>query len=647
MIIGTAGHIDHGKTSLVKALTGVDTDRLKEEKARGISIELGYAYLPTADGGVLGFVDVPGHEKFVDHMVAGATGMDFVLLVVAADDGPMPQTAEHLDIVQLIGVQRGAVVMTKIDRCDAERRSECEREIRQLLQPTFLADAPILQVSSVTGDGLAALKTHLTGEGAAFGDARRRGRGFRLAVDRCFTLGGVGTVVTGTVFAGEVRTNDPVVITPSGLAARVRSIHAQNQAAQVGRAGERCALALVGPEKDAIARGDWIVSPNLHVPTGRFDARVSLSRRESKPLKHWTPVHLHVGAAHVMARVALLDTDQAAPGTDCLAQIVTDKPIGALAGDAFILRDGAAMRTIGGGRVLDPFGPARRRRSPQRIAALRLMSEPDPGRRILALLDHSRQGIDLGTFCLSANIAADDLSIAGPAVRVREGTVDYAFGKECWADCARRLLEGLAEFHVKRPDEMGPDAGRMRRMWFPQLDAAAVEAMARALQIEQRLSRAGPCWHLPGHNLALGEREAKLAEGILPLLEAGGFDPPWVRDLSSRLKVNEQDVRILLNRLARRGEVHQVVKDLFYSKSAVARLSGIARTLNDQAGMVRAAEFRDRIGLGRKRAIQILEFFDRIGYTRRTNDEHRVRADSPLKLDQEEGSPPGKEKVTS
>jgi selenocysteine-specific elongation factor len=314
MIVGTAGHIDHGKTSLVKALTGVDTDRLKEEKARGISIELGYAYLPLRGGEVLGFVDVPGHERFVDHMVAGATGIDYVLLVIAADDGPMPQTLEHLDIVELLGVRTGAVAMTKIDRVDDARREECRAQIGSLLQNTSLAGVPVFPVSSVSGEGLDALKEHLTREASSFAGRRSGGASFRLAVDRCFTLDGVGTVVTGTVSSGEVRVGDEVVVTPSGRTARVRSLHAQNRASTAGRCGERCALALAGLAKNDIARGEWIVAPRLHAPTSRFESRLRLSPRESRSLAHWSPVHLHLGTEHVMARVALLEGETLAPG---------------------------------------------------------------------------------------------------------------------------------------------------------------------------------------------------------------------------------------------------------------------------------------------------------------------------------------------
>ncbi|HEY8554872.1 MAG TPA: selenocysteine-specific translation elongation factor [Burkholderiales bacterium] len=632
MIIGTAGHIDHGKTSLIKALTGVDTDRLKEEKARGISIELGYAFLPL-ENGVLGFIDVPGHEKFVDHMVSGATGIDYVLLVVAADDGPMPQTAEHLDIVQLLGVRHGTIALTKIDRCDAARRAAAEKEIRALVADTFLRDAPIFPVSSLTREGLDALKAHLVTE-AATAERARPGAGFRLAVDRCFTLDGVGTVVTGTAFAGAIRVGDEVIITPRGLSARVRSIHAQNRKSDVGRAGERCALALSGVVKEDIARGDWVVAPRLHAPTDRLDVRLRLSPRETKPLRHWTAVHLHLGAAHVMARIALLDVEQLAPGGACLAQIVTERPIGALAGDGFIVRDAAGARTLGGGQVLDPFPPARRRKTPQRLALLACMEEPDPGRRIVALVEQSPYGLDLAKALCAGNLAPEDIALGASTVRVRDQNIDRAFTAAAWDKLARHLLEQLAAFHAKHPYELGPDLGRIRRMWFPQLDPPVVAALAESLLAQRRLARSGPWWRLPEHQVRLTQREEDLAKRALGLVEAGGFNPPWVRDMARTLRVGESELRLLMLQLTRRGDVFQVVKDLFYSRSAIARLARIAKEIEDADGAVRAAAFRDRIGTGRKRAIQILEFFDRVAFTRRTRDDHRIRGDNLLRLEE-------------
>ena len=631
MIVGTAGHVDHGKTSLVKALTGVDTDRLKEEKARGISIELGYAYLPMRDGSVTGFVDVPGHERFVDHMVAGATGIDFVLLVVAADDGPMPQTLEHLEIVELLGVREAAVVVTKVDRVDAARRAQARREVESLLAASAYAGAPMLEVSSTTGEGLDALKALLTAEATRV-RASREGAAFRLAVDRCFTLDGVGTVVTGTVHSGEVSVGDEIAVTPPGDTARVRSLHAQNRASSTGRAGERCALALAGIAREHIARGDWIVAPRLHTPTQRFDARIRIAARESRPVAHWTPVHLHLGAAHVIARVALLEGESLAPGRDALAQLVLERPIGALAGDAFILRDASASRTLGGGRVIEPRGRERGRRAAPRLDALRRLERATPAARLASLLEVSAEGVAVDAF-LAAHNASPDLALPAGAVRVHAGASDIAIAQSTWHALGDALVAALARHHETHPDEMGPDLGRLRRIAFARHESAVVEALALELAATGRVARSGPWWHLPGHSMRLEAREELLAQKVLPRLEAEGYSPSWVRDLARSLPAAEEDVRGLLRRLGRRGDVFPIVKDLYYARSSVARLAGIAQDLEREQGGIRAASFRDRTGLGRKRAIQVLEFFDRVGFTRRARDVHRLRGDCLLRLE--------------
>jgi selenocysteine-specific elongation factor len=366
-VIGTA-HIDHGKTSLVRALTGVDTDRLKEEKARGISIDLGFAYLPAPDGSVLGFVDVPGHEKFVHNMLAGATGIDFVLLVIAADDGVMPQTREHLAIVDLLGIDRGLVALTKADLVAPPQLAKVSAEIAQFLQGTSLEGAEIVPVSTVTGDGIDALRDRLF-DAARTIRARAASERFRLAVDRSFTLPGAGTVVTGTVLSGAVSTGDRVTVSPSGLAARVRSIHAQNRPTERGLAGQRCALNLTGDgiSKEAIERGHVMLDPDLHAPSDRIDATFRLLATEPKPVTQWMPVRLHHAATEVGARIVLLGDAPIPPGGEAPVQLVLEKPIAATAGDRFVLRDTTAQRTIGGGKFLDL---RRRRAGNARLAQL-------------------------------------------------------------------------------------------------------------------------------------------------------------------------------------------------------------------------------------------------------------------------------------
>ncbi len=406
MIVGTAGHVDHGKTALVRALTGVETDRLPEEKRRGITIDLGFAYRRTGAGTTIGFVDVPGHEGFVGTMVAGATGIDCLLLVVAADDGIMPQTREHLAIADLLGLRHGLVVLSKADLADADRRRAVEADIRTALQGTGLADAPLLPVSTVTGEGLDALSAWLEAEAERHRFRDRAGR-FRLAIDRSFVLAGAGTVVTGTVLSGAVAIGDRVVISPGGTPARVRSIHAQNRAAERGVAGQRCALNLAGIERAAASRGDMALAPTLHAPTQRLDVRLRVLPAEPKPLRVWLPVRLHHAAVDVAARLVPLSEDGVAPGETGYAQLVLDRPIAAAVGDRFVLRDTSSRRTIGGGTILDLRPPSRYRRSPERLAQLDALSDPDPDRAASRLLDLPPFALDLTGFLRDRALASD------------------------------------------------------------------------------------------------------------------------------------------------------------------------------------------------------------------------------------------------
>ena len=622
MIVGTAGHIDHGKTTLVHALTGVDTDRLAAEKLRGISIELGYAYQPLGDGGVLGFVDVPGHERFIHTMLAGAAGIDFALLVVAADDGVMPQTREHLNILDLLGIERGAVALTKIDRVEPERIAEVDRDLQRLLAETALAGAPVFPLSATDGQGVDALRVHLHEAARSMPQAKEEG-GFRLAVDRSFTLKGAGTIVTGTVFAGRVEVGDELVATPSGKPVRLRSLHVMNRPAQAGQAGQRCALNLAGVGKDEIARGDWIVAPRLHAPTARFDVRLTLSPQAPAPLTHWAPVHLHLGAAHVMARVALLEGDSLASGDSALAQLVADRPLGALHGDRFILRDADARHTLGGGVVLDPGAPARKRKTPLRLAELAALAITGIAPRLRQLLE--LRGLDLDRLALHWNCKDPAVHLPHDSTRVRAGHETWAFSAAHWANLQDRLRADLAAFHERFPDELGPDAARARRMFLPTLSAAAFAALTEQLLAAGALQRSGSWLHLPTHSVALTREEEALYQRIRPWLAESPFDPPWMRDLVRMSGTDEGSMRRLLQKLARQGLLYQVVRDLFYLPESVARLAALVQELEHAAGETRAAEFRDRSGLSRKRAIQVLEFFDRVGYTRRVREAHRLR----------------------
>ncbi len=625
MIIGTAGHIDHGKTTLVKALTGVDCDRLKEEKARGITLDLGYAY---ADAGRLGFVDVPGHERLVHNMLAGATGIDFVLLVVAADDGPMPQTREHLAIVDLLDLKHGAVALTKVDAVAPERRAAARAEIAALLAGSALEGAPVFELSATQGEGVAALQQHLLSEASQLA-ARATAGGFRHAIDRCFTLQGVGLVVTGTAFSGKISVGDAVTITPPGLAARVRGIHAQDRSAQSGGAGERLALNLAGDfGKEDLARGMWVVDPVLHAPITRFHVRLRVPGSADAPIKHWMPVHVHLGASDILGRVALLEGEVLAPGEAMLAEIILEKPAGALWGDHFILRDQSATRTLGGGRVLDIFPPTRHKRAAERLEYLRLLEQADPQPALAHALARQLSGVNLDRYALNRNLATDEAQALWRdmgLVVIEEAGGRSGFSPENWQALRQRLLDAARTEHARAPDMIGVERDRLRRLALPTLSRAAFDRLTFELLAADELAQSGSWLHLPEHRAALAATDADLWRTLKPLLEAEPYGPPRVRDIARATGIAEETVRGLMKRVARVGQTYPVAHDHYFAATAVADLAGRVARLCARDGTARAAALRDEIGGGRKVAIHILEFFDRVGYTRRVRDEHALR----------------------
>jgi len=628
MIVGTAGHIDHGKTTLIKRLTGRNTDRLPEEIKRGISIELGYAYVPLAAGGVLGFVDVPGHEKFVHTMVAGATGIDFALLVIAADDGVMPQSDEHLDILELLGVRDGAIVLNKIDVVESARAEEVRAQIAQRVRNTSAADWPVFAVSAQTGAGVAALQEKLLEKAATHAGVDINGH-FRLAIDRVFTLSGAGTIVTGTAHAGRVRIGDEVIVAPGVLRVRVRSIHAQDRPAPEGLAGQRCALNLVGVEKSAIERGQWVQGHALANVSERFDASVHLSANEARALANTAGVHFHHGTADVLARVGVLDADRIAPGERRLVSIRTDRPLAVCRGDRFVLRDAQARRTIGGGVVLDITPPARGRRAAPRLKVLETIRDRTPQEALAYWLE--QESVPLARINNGWNL---DEGVARrlAAYACARVAADTAFAAATWATLRAKVLTALAATHEREPEMPGAEQNRLRRMVAPALTQDAFSELIEELIEEQRIVRRGAFLGDPAHKAELGKNERVVWERIKPLLLDRPFEPPRVRDIGRELKIPEVEVRTLLGRVARVGEITLVAHDHFFDTTAVRAMADITRELNQAHGAARAAEFRDRIGTGRKVAIQILEFFDRVGYTRRVRDDHLVRRDNPWRL---------------
>ena len=634
MIVGTAGHIDHGKTTLIRALTGVDTDRLEEEKKRGISIQLGYAYTPLPDGQILGFIDVPGHERLVHTMVAGATGIDFGLLIVAADDGVMPQTREHLAVLQLLGLQAGAIVLSKADRADAARIESVKAELQVLVQGSFLDNAPIFVVDALSDDkpGLEALREHLHAQ--AMQSTKQDGQGyFRLAIDRVFTLQGHGTVVTGTVHDGVLDLDGPAMdlrLMPRGTPVRVRSIHAQNQASRQARAGQRCALNLGGIDVQDIERGDWLADARCFLPSSRIDVELSLLDKDIPALRTWSPWHVHMGAAHLTAHAVPLDGESLQPGQTGKVQLVFDRPICTMTGERFILRNAQASETVGGGIVLDPNAPDRKRRSTTRLAWLDALAQWTRGGPLEGLLAQAPYGLDEATLLRLSGGSQQGLSAPTNArwhTGSRPQSQPILLSDARLEALCQHIESVMLQFHERNPDEPGLSNSRLRRMAAPTMPDAIWQLLTEYLLAEQRLARQGAWLHTPGHRVTLSPEDEALATALLPLIEAGRFDPPWTRDLAKETEAPEEQTRNVLRRLVRQGELFQIVHDLFYHRRQIAVLANIVKELHSGQG-VSAAQFRDATGLGRKRAIQILEFFDRVGYTRRVRDRHVLRGEA-------------------
>jgi selenocysteine-specific elongation factor len=642
MIVGTAGHIDHGKTTLVRALTGVDTDRLPEERQRGISIELGYAFLETPQAERIGFIDVPGHERLVHTMLAGATGIDLALLLVAADDGVMPQTREHLAVLSLLGLSRGAVVITKADRADAARLDAVRMEVAALVSATPLATAPLFVVSATQGHGVAALQSWLFEQAHRTTAPCDAELGFRLAIDRVFTLDGVGTVVTGTVHAGAVHTGDEIELVPMPQATRlrVRSLHAQNRAVERAVAGQRCAVALVGIAKEVIARGQWLTALAIALASNRIDVQLTLWHGESHALRSGTPVHVHLGASDTSGTVAILDgADPLLPSASAPAQVVLQRPIGAWHGDRVVLRDASASRTLAGGHVLDPFAPVRYRRTPQRLALLQAHGQPSAAARLTGLLAASTMGIDLQRWARAEGRGVGAMAALAPQALLAfiDGQPAWALDAPAVAAARSAVLAALREYHQRQGEELGPDAARLRRLALPKMPEPLWRALLARWLAQGDIKERGAFVHLPEHGIKLSVVEQRIAQKVAASLAAAGFEGAWARDLARDSGESEALMRTTLARLAQRGELHQVVKDLFYPPATIHKLAAIAREVGaspqgggDGGAEVTAAKFRDATQLGRKRAIQVLEYFDRVGLLRRVGDVHRLRSDTDL-----------------
>ena len=633
-IIGTAGHIDHGKTALIKALTGQDTDRLKEEKERGISIDLGFAYFTLPDGSRAGIVDVPGHERFIRNMLAGAHGIDLVLFTVAADDGVMPQTEEHLDILHLLGTRRGIFVITKADLADAGRLDDVRDEIELLAGGTTLAGAPIIEVSSTTGVGLDKLRAEIVRQLDGF-QARRATGVFRLPLDRAFVIKGHGIVVTGTAMGAEVRVGDKLRVLPSGNEVRVRSIQVHSDSVESAGLCQRVALNLTGAEKLDLARGDVLADERLESATARFDTWMEIRPAAKRALKSNTRVRLFIGAAETIARAILLDdAGVIAPKSAGFAQLVTEDPVVALSGDRFVIRDETNSRTLGGGVVLNPFG--RRVRKPLEAyrANLRLLKDASGGDALEALIN-LQESFALGTSRIATlmNIpigeAEDALREAPRFVRLSIGDEEGFTTRTRWEALKRFALDALAMHHKSEPLSPGLEMEALRSRLPYEIGARAFRPIIDRLSRESEIVREEGVLRLKSHRVQLGGDTETLGANVEAALTRAEFQPPELEQLADALKIPANQLahlRAVMLAMEREGRVVKIATDLYFSRAAADTARDRLVEYLKSNPEITAATFRDLLGASRKFAIAILDHFDHIGVTTRVGDARRLRS---------------------
>jgi selenocysteine-specific elongation factor len=643
VIMGTAGHIDHGKTTLIKALTGIDCDRLSEEKKRGITIELGFAFLDLGAGGGgqagpdagqddsrLGIVDVPGHEKFVKNMVAGATGVDFVMLVIAADEGIMPQTREHLEICQLLGVTTGLVALTKTDMVDEEWLEMVRDEVATWLEPTFLGGAPVVAVSSHTGQGLDELRDALRALMADF-TPRRRSDLFRLPVDRVFTMKGHGTVVTGTMISGSLSVGDEVRLYPGDVRSKVRGLQSHGVTVQTAMAGRRTAVNLHGLEVDDIRRGEVLARPDTLFPADVWDIELTVLASARRPLKHRKEVHFHHGAREVLARIYLLDRDELKPGETAVCQARFTEPLAGVYGDRVVLRSFSPLRAFAGGRVIGPRGHKVKRFSPQ-VDALAALADESPETVAAAQLELAGpQGLTWSELLTMTNLESKalekTLGVLGgqqKAILFDREARRYA-GGQLTQDLSDGLLEWLAAFHRKDSMKPGVQRGELASSWGrgvpPKLFHFILERLTKKGDVvaEQELLR------LKDHSVSLASDQEAVRAALHAAYREGGATPPNLKDVLEPLGLTARQAAPVLKLLQDQGELVRVKDDMYYHGPALNGIRDAIVGFFETHEEMSAPDFKDLTGLSRKYLIPVLEYFDKEKLTVRVGDVRHIR----------------------
>lgn len=624
IIIGTAGHIDHGKTTLVKALTGVQTDRLKEEQKRGISIELGFAPMTLPDGQKAAIVDVPGHERFIRHMLAGAFGIDMVIFVIAADEGIMQQTREHLDIIQLLGVDTGVIALTKIDMVDEEWLMLVEDEVKEYMAGTILKNAPIIPLSAVSGEGIPELIKAIQEAAARVNEKPVLGKA-RLPVDRVFTKAGFGTVVTGTLWSGQMVVGDVLEIMPTGRQVKIRTLQVHNEKVNTAYAGQRVAVNLQGIEVADIERGYWLSTPGYLSSTYRMDTRLRLLESSPRTLKNWNRVRFHLGTDETMARLVLLDRDELLPGDETYAQIVMEKPVVGFKGDPFVIRYYSPVTTIGGGTIIDPNAPKQKRFKEEILNELSVKEEGSLSEMILYELESSPEEV-LNAETLAKKTGHSEEKIVDElnqlieneqVVEIKKGEYISVYGLEEIAD---KITTAVEDYHQQYPMRAGYPREEIRSRLLKNLNTRTFNDIIKQLEQKGIVCAVDKQIILPGHKPTPGAREQEAIDIIEREMNNKLFSPPSIEELKPMLPVEPEEIAEIVAFMLDHQVMIKVSQDMYFSAYSIEEGKKLLTEFFGREEELTLATARDILNTSRKYALPLIEYYDRIHFTRRKGD---------------------------
>ncbi len=631
IILGTAGHIDHGKTSLIKAITGTDTDRLKEEKERGITIELGFASLDLPGGLHLGIVDVPGHEKFVKNMVAGATGIDAVLMVIAADEGVMPQTREHMEICMLLGVRHGLIVITKTDLVEAEWLELALEDIREFSQGTFLENSPILPVSSVTGEGLPELINALDQIAGSI-PPRPPSNLFRLPIDRVFTMKGFGTVITGTLVSGKISVGETIMVYPTGITSKVRGIQVHNQSAETAEAGMRTAINFQGLDKTAVKRGEVLSTPGALVASYMVDVSFHYLASNKKPLKNRTLIRFHTGTSEEMGYLILLDQEELPPGQTAVAQLRLDSPVALVKDDRFVVRSYSPVRTIGGGQILNPIPPKHKRLKPDVVEGLQHLAADDQEAIISQQIQQAGYGgVSFSHLKIMTNLTDKQLDTAlqhllSQKTITQTDKENRIFLHQTTFDkLIQKTSEYLGSYHGNNPLKAGMPKEELKSK-FPQLSDPKIFNLALNQMIKSgQIAQEEKTVRLSSHRVSLGADQADIRKKLLAIYQNGGLQPPYFREVPKMLRGDPNHTKDVLMLLVEEGQIVKTKDDLYFHADAIRDLKNRLIDFLKSHGEITTPQFKEMTGASRKYVIPLIEYFDASKVTLRVGDLRKLR----------------------